>query len=199
MADGRYTVLTIDEILEDKTLFLKYVLGDKCIYCKAFKIERIKDDDIDTIKDNITKPQNVRDQRIALLKAKMKKINENPEIDLVEEVEKNNALKCIETNCLTKDYLDSEKLDNKYNEIINDLKKNIKVWKEKGYEIIGYEEKGNYGLKFIKGNQEIKYCNKTEQFDKNCTIGALELYLFSDWVGLVNHELKHFIEHVYKK
>lgn len=197
MADGRLTVLKIDEILNDKVLFLKYVLGDKCKFCKAFKIERIKDEDIDTIKDSVAKPQNVRDQRLALLRAKMKKINENPDIDLVAEVEKENSLKCDDSNCLKEDYIDNDKLNSKYNEVIEKLKKNVEIWKKKGYEIVGYEGK-EYGLKFIKGNQEITYFNKTEQFDKNCTLGALEVYLFSEWIGLVNDELKSFVEQIYK-
>ena len=197
MAGGRSSVLTIDEILNDKKLFLQYVLGDPCLYCNAFKIEKIKDDTIEDIKENANKQTDVRNQRLALLKAKMKKINENPQIDLVEEAEKKASLKCDDTKCFDPEYLDLDKLNSKYDSIIKELKKNIEVWEKKGYNIFGCKEE-DYGLKFVRDNQEIKYFNKSEKFEKNCSLGALEVFLFSDWIKLVNDDLRKFVKEFYK-
>lgn len=195
MAGGRSSVLTIEEILNDKTLFLQYVLGWPCTYCKAFKLKKVTDsENIDTIKENAN--QNARDKKLALLKAKMKKISENPDIDLVAEAEQKSGLECNDSKCYSSEYIDIEKVNEKYNTIIDKLKGNIALWNKKGYNIYGYKDT-NYGLKFVKDNQEIKYCNRTEQFEKNCTIGAVELCLFSEWIKLVNDEVKRFLGDLY--
>ena len=200
MAGGRSSVLTIEEILNDKKLFYKYILGAPCNFCKALRFKEIKDTkDIHQLQEEaIKKPatNNVRDQRIALLKAKMKKLTENPQIDLVEEVEKDNPFKCLLENCFNDDYIDIEKVETKYNEIIDGLKRVIDVWRKKGYNIYGYKDK-NYGIKFVKDSIEIKYSNKEEQVEKNWAIGATEICLLSEWIMLTNDLVKTHVEVVY--
>lgn len=196
--DGeRDAVLTIEEILNDKELFWRYVLGCRCEFCNAFRLKPIKDSkDIYQIQEEAlnSKQNNVRDQRIALLKAKMKKITENPQIDLVEEVE--SGLKCEESLCSTSEYMNKEKVETKYTEIVEGLKGLIDIWHKKGYTISGYKDK-NYGIKFVKDKQEIKYCNIDEQVEKNCVIGATEICVLSEWIKLVNNDVKTHCEVCY--
>jgi len=188
--------MEIEKILEDKELFWKYILGTSCRYCRACTLKKIKGgQDIWEAQEEVeNKPKSVRDQRLALLKAKMKKIDENPDIDLVEETE---HYKCDENNCSLVSYMDEGKVNTKYNSIIDGLKRNIDVWKNRGYNISGYYDNNQYGISFIKNEQEIKYSNNSERLSKNIIINATDICALSEWILLVNDDANNFLGEKY--
>lgn len=191
--------MEIEKILEDKELFWKYILGPKCKYCKACSMKKVTSgQDIWEAQAEVdNKPKNIRDQRLAILKAKMQKMNDNPQIDLVEEVE--DKLRCDDTKCDLKIYMDEGKVNTIYDSIIESLKRNIDVWQKRGYNLSGYQDGRHYGISFVRNEQVIKYSNDNERLEENYIITAMDICAISEWIYVVNEEIRDFLGGKYGK
>ena len=205
---GNLNSFSIEDIINDKIKFWQYILGTPCSMCKALNTEKTNSKSIDEINSPVSVEEE-RKRKIAALRAKANNINK---IDTPK-------LECIKSKCALEDYVKKEALEEKYSKTIDLLKKNIELWKKKQYNISGYIENEDFFIKFEKIDNTtyksqkairkdvITYCNTTEEingytyyndvrYDK--IIGATELVLLSEWIKIVNDDVRNFCKIQYK-
>ena len=164
--------INIEKILENKELFWKYILGNKCAYCKA---QGNKPHDAETIEDvQEGKGLSEQEKKIALLKAKLNKKKTEPQ-DFV----------CVSDKCFDISYANMEKIEEKYNKMLVDLKGNIDFWNKKGYNIDGYCKDNNYYISFQKNDKIIEYNNMNEVFNKNSLINSEDIIMLAEYLKII--------------
>lgn len=164
--------IEINKILEDKELFWKYILGNKCAYCKASgsKLES-NSETLEDIQEG--KAMSEQEKKIAMLKAKLNKRKNS------------NELLCSSDKCFNIEYADTDKIATKCNNILSDLKGNIDFWNKKGYNIYGYMRDNMYYISFEKGDKILEYNNMNEVFNKNTLINSEDIILLAEYLKII--------------
>ena len=163
--------MNIEEILNDKELFWRYILGNKCKYCKAKNDKFQGDQTIEEAQKETEMTE--KERKIAALKARVMKHKES-------------EFKCASDHCFNKDYADFEKVNAKYDEIISGLKENIDFWSKSNYNLTGECDNLNYYIKFQKGDISFTYNNTNETFNKHTIVGSKELIMLGKFLEIIN-------------
>lgn len=164
--------IEIEKILEDKELFWKYIIGNKCEYCKAKNFKMQGSQNIEEAQKESAMTE--KERKIALLKAKINKVA-NP----------NTEYMCNSDNCFNVKYVEMDKVNEKYDKIIVGLKENIDFWNKNGYNLSGYNNGVNYYIQFEKGDYSFTYDNTNEMLNKNVLIGSNDIVRLADFLRII--------------
>lgn len=175
-------MIKIEDILNDKDLFWKFILGKSCRYCKAYQNK------------GTCNGQTIEEvQAEALMSEKERKILELKR-KIQKKAEEKSEYPCTPETCGL--HIDYEQLSAKIEQLAPVLKENIDFWGKRKYNVYGDIVSNFNYICFEKEGTLLRYCNELEQFDKNIIIGATDLVLFSDWIKLTNEDVVNFCKSI---
>lgn len=175
---------TIEEILNDKTLFWQYILSGTCRYCKAFKNKQVEEPSPSI--EEIQKEANMSEKERRVLEIKRKLAQKRKCVTNVTQ----NEFKCSQDLCNKIEYME----DFDYEAIKSGLKENIDFWAKRKYNVYGEFDGSKYWICFEKDNVVVRYCNSTEELDSSHLLGAVQIVRFGEFIKIINEDVKNFTD-----